>query len=549
MKTNVGDYLLNRLKELGIKHIFGVPGDYNLGFLDQIVNDKDLTWIGNCNELNASYAADGYARINGAGALVTTFGVGELSAINGIAGAYAEYVPVVKIVGMPALTTQQRKAIVHHTLGGGDFNVFAKMYSNVTIAQTLLTEFSSVSDIDRVLTECWLLKRPVYIGIPTDISYKTIEVDAKPLNLNYPTSNSDAVKEAVSRTAAFVRKAKKPVFLVDICAARHPMKSLILELIEKTGIPIATMNMGKGVIDESHPKFLGNYNGDFSSPGIQDRVEQSDCIISFGTVLSDFNTGGFTAKLNANVEVEVHSHHVQLKHSIYNNLYFTDFIPALIKQLEGVHFDEVVQKPKQASYTASQQPITQERFWLRMSRFLESGDIVLAEAGTSLFGTLPMTIPDEVDYLNQTLWGSIGYTVGALLGTVIAAPDRQSVLFVGDGSFQLTAQEVSTIIRHQGNPIIFLINNDGYTIERVIHGPTMEYNDIKMWHYAELPKVFGDHVWTTKVGDEVALEKALEDAKNIPDKLRFIEVIMDRDDMPDVLRKVGEACAEQNKYN
>ena len=549
MKLTVGDYLLKRLSELKVQHIFGVPGDYNLGFLDQIINFNDLEWVGNCNELNAAYAADGYARVNGVSAIVTTFGVGELSAINGIAGAYAEYAPIVNIVGMPATSTQARQALVHHTLGTGDFNVFMQMFSKVTAAQALITPENAVKEIDRVLEICFIKKRPVYIGLPSDVTYQQIEFNDHTLNLSYPKSNEGTVKEAVDRTVNILKKSTEPVFLADICAVRHPMKQHILKLIEATGIPFATMNMGKGIIDESHPLFLGNYNGDFSSEGVQERVEKSDCIISFGTILSDFNTGGFTTKLNANVTIEIHSNHVQLKYSIYNNLYFADFIPALTKALQGVKFTEVVLEKSIPHYEATSKRITQKRFWSRISTFLKTHDIMISETGTSLFGTLGIRIPDKMTYICQALWGSIGYSVGSLLGASLAAPDKRALLFVGDGSFQLTAQEVSTMLRYQTKPIIFLINNDGYTIERIIHGPRMSYNDIQMWHYADLPKVFGNNVWTAKVKTELELENVLQELEKHNQQLRFIEVTMDKDDAPDILRKIGEACAEQNKYN
>ena len=549
MKITIGDYLLKRLKELGIRHVIGVPGDYNLGFLDQIVNYEGLQWIGTCNELNGAYAADGYARINGASCMVTTFGVGELSAINGVGGSYAEYVPVIKIVGMPSLSTQERKAIVHHTLGGGDFNVFADMYSKVTESQALLTKFNAASEIDRVIRDCFIKKRPVYIGIPSDITYHEIEVEDKPLDLSYPKSNPDAIQEAVERVAKLIENSKCPVILADICAIRHNMKPYIDTLIDKTGIHFATMNMGKGIINESHPLFIGNYNGDFSTEGVQKRVESSDCIISIGTVLSDFNTGGFTAKLNVNVTLEIHSNYVQIKHSVYPDLYFVDFFPNLTTRLSKTEYAIEVKKSQPPSYIPREIPITQVRFWQRISDYLEKNCVVIAETGTSMFGALPMPIPDDTKFIAQTLWGSIGYSVGATLGTCLAAPDRQTLLFVGDGSFQLTGQEVSTMIRQRLKPIIFLINNDGYTIERVIHGPTMIYNDIQMWDYVNLPKIFGnDIIWTTKVSNELELEAALEETKKHPEKLRFIEVIMDRDDSPEILKRIGKACAEANKY-
>ncbi|WP_264766429.1 thiamine pyrophosphate-binding protein, partial [Klebsiella pneumoniae] len=133
----IGDYLLDRLVDCGIDRLFGVPGDYNLQFLDRVIAHSALGWVGCANELNAAYAADGYARIKGAGALLTTYGVGELSALNGIAGSYAEHIPVLHIVGAPSTGAQQRGELLHHTLGDGDFRHFARMSEQITCSQAL----------------------------------------------------------------------------------------------------------------------------------------------------------------------------------------------------------------------------------------------------------------------------------------------------------------------------------------------------------------------------------------------------------------------------
>ncbi len=550
-KITIGDYLLSRLKELEIDHIFGVPGDYNLGFLDQVINYSGIDWVGACNELNASYASDGYARIRGAAALLTTFGVGELSAINGIAGAYAEYIPLVNLVGMPASTSQAKKSVLHHTLGDGRFSVFMDMQKDITVAQTVLTLGNAAAEIDRVLTACWQQKRPVYIGIPSDISYLEIDTPAQPLNLNYPPSNQDAVTELVERAARVLEAAKAPVILIDICAQRHPMKAFILELLAKTGIPFANMNMGKAIISETHPQFIGNYSGDYSALHVQEYVEKSDCVITFGLLMTDFNAGLFTAKINVNVSIELHSNYSRVKQSTYQNVIFQDVIPALIHRLDHYHYSGSIpthpQKP-QLHYRQGQ-ALTQQYFWDQITPFVESNAIVLAEAGTSMFGTQQMLMPENATYIAQTLWASIGYTLGALLGVCVAAPERPAILFIGDGSFQLTAQEVSTLMRHQFHPTIFLLDNDGYTVERVIHGPTMVYNDIQHWNYSEFPKIFGDKVWSIRISTEQELEQAWIERQKHQDQLAFITVVMDRMDAPEILIKIGKAVEKANQYN
>ncbi len=544
----IGNYLLTRLTELNIKDIFGVPGDYNLTFLDQIVNFPSLNWIGNCNELNAAYAADGYARVKGAAAIVTTFGVGELSAINGIAGSYAEYLPVVNIVGAPSTATQKQSAIMHHTFGTGDFKVFTKMFEKISAAVAILDCAEEAAErIDQALERCWVKKQPVYISLPSDMVDVEIDAPQKSLKLAYPHSDLDSIAELVSRTAELIRQAKAPIILADLCASRHNMKALIHQFLDHTGIPFATMNMGKGMINESHPGFIGFYNGDYSTPGVQERVENSDCILSFGTVLSDFNTGGFTCRIDANATIEIHSNYVKVRRSIYPDVYFNAVIPALAEELKGYHFTGKILNPIRKSYQPTDKKITQQRFWDNMANYFRAKDIILAETGTSMFGLLETSIPDDTTFIAQSLWGSIGYTVGALLGAALADRSRRTLLFVGDGSFQLTAQEISTVLRHKLTPIVFLLNNDGYTIERVIHGPKMIYNDIQPWQYAQLPMIFGDNVFTAKVSTENQLAEVLVQAESHRDKMCFIEVMMDRDDCPDSLRKLGKACEAKNK--
>ncbi len=550
MKITVASYLLERLQSMQISEIFGVPGDYNLGFLDEIVKYKGIEWVGTCNELNAAYAADGYARIRGIAAVVTTTGVGELSAINGIAGAYAEQVPIVNIVGEPARSTIQQKKIVHHSLGDGNLHVFKHMYTPITVAQTVLSPSNAIQEIDRVLKAAWLYKRPVYIGLPTDVVNATIDVESiAPLVLEYPTSHPDALQEAVERTACMLENAKHPIGIVDAGAARHHMTPLIQALFKKTGISFASTHMGKAILDESCEPYLGIYSGNLSSPGIQARVESSDCVIMFGPIFSDLNTGGFTEKLTEHHKIEVHPHYLQLQHARYHDLYFSDFIPALTQRLASIHDPAKEDKRIHPSLTPKNQPITQARFWNQISLFLQPSQIILAETGTSTFGTLSIPLPEGCSYINQVLWASIGYTVGALLGTTLAAPERESILFVGDGSFQLTAQEISTLIRQKKTPIIFLINNDGYTVERAIHGKNMPYNDIQMWEYSKLPHVFGKNAWTAKVSTETELATALEAINNKPHQLRLVEVMMKKEDLPPLLQAAAADLAKRNNYD
>ncbi|HFK1681418.1 TPA: alpha-keto acid decarboxylase family protein [Bacillus tropicus] len=551
----VSTYLLDRLSELGIEHIFGVPGDYNLAFLDDVIAHENVEWIGNCNELNAAYAADGYARIKGIAALITTFGVGELSAINGIAGSYAENVPVIKITGTPPTTVMENGALVHHTLGDGKFDHFSNMYREITVAQSKLTPEHAAEEIDHVLRACWSAKRPVHIQLPIDVYNKPINKPTEPILHKPVVSNKDALDKMLLHATSKINSAKKPVILADFEVDRFHAKEYLYQFVEKTGFPIATLSMGKGIFPEKHSQFIGIYTGDVSSPYLRKRIDESDCIISIGVKLTDTITGGFTQDFTKEQVIEIHPYTVKIIDKKYGPVVMKDVLQQLSNVIEHRNEETLDIKPfisESLSITEKFNPkpqmVTQKRFWQQIYHFLQENDVLLAEQGTPFFGSAIIPLPNNTTYVVQPLWGSIGYTLPALLGTQLANVSRRNILIIGDGSFQLTVQELSTILRQNLNPIIFLINNNGYTVERAIHGQNEPYNDIQMWDYTKLANVFGskEKSLTCKVENEIELAEVLTDITLNNKQLIFIEVVMSQGDQPELLAKLGERFGKQN---
>ncbi|WP_242275203.1 alpha-keto acid decarboxylase family protein [Bacillus cereus group sp. BfR-BA-01445] len=551
----VSTYLLDRLSELGIEHIFGVPGDYNLAFLDDVITHENVEWIGNCNELNAAYAADGYARIKGIAALITTFGVGELSAINGIAGSYAENVPVIKITGTPPTTVMENGALVHHTLGDGKFDHFSNMYREITVAQSKLTPEHAAEEIDRVLRACWSAKRPVHIQLPINVYNKPINKPTEPILHKAVVSNKDALDKMLLHATSKINSAKKPVILADFEIDRFHAKEYLYQFVEKTGFPIATLSMGKGIFPEKHSQFIGIYTGDVSSPYLRKRIDESDCIISIGVKLTDTITGGFTQGFTKEQVIEIHPYTVKITDKKYGPVVMKDVLQQLSNVIEHRNVETFDIKPfisESLSITEKFNPkpqmVTQKRFWQQIYHFLQENDVLLAEQGTPFFGSTAIPLPNNTTYVAQPLWGSIGYTLPALLGTQLANLSRRNILIIGDGSFQLTVQELSTILRQNLNPIIFLINNNGYTVERAIHGQNEPYNDIQMWDYTKLANVFGskEKSLICKVENEIELEEVLTDITLNNKQLIFIEVVMSQGDQPELLAKLGKRFGQQN---
>ncbi|CRF50994.1 Pyruvate decarboxylase; Alpha-keto-acid decarboxylase [Helicobacter heilmannii] len=547
MVISIGQYLLDRLKDYGVAHVFGVPGDYNLGFLDLIEDDPNLEWIGNCNELNASYATDGYARIRPMSALLTTFGVGELSAINGVAGSYAESVPVVKIVGMPSRNVSENRRFVHHTLGDGEFMRFYAMYQGISVAQTILNKQNAQSEIDRVLAECALHKKPVYIGIPSDVPSIQIEVSS-PM-LYKPKSDKKTLNAFVEAVKKCIKTYKSFIALADYEVNRHHLNQELHDFIEATNLPIASLSMGKGVFSEQHPNFIGVYNGILSDDRVTNAIKESDCTILVGVKLTDFLTAGFRYICEEPIpRIEIHPLYSKIGEEVYSDILMQD----VLKKLSSLNFKSKIPPKEPKSKLPLEGKLTQAQFFQVIEEHLQPNNVLIAETGTSFFGAVDVHLPKGASFIGQPLWGSIGYTFGALLGSALADRKRRNVLLIGDGSFQLTGQELSTMLRENITPIIILINNDGYTVERCIHGPERKYNDINMWHYTKLVEAFDVHLHrkplTFKANTAESLSKALEQAYKHPDKLAFIEVEMARDDAPTLLKKLGEISAEQNKY-
>jgi indolepyruvate decarboxylase len=544
MTMTVGEFLLRRIREAGVGHAFGVPGDFNLEFLQQIEDSGTLEWVGTCNELNASYAADGYARLNGMAALVVTQAVGALSAMNGVAGSYSEKVPVICVCGSIPLRSIERGLNMHHTMADGTWDRFINAYAQVTAAAVRLTPDNAVTEIDRLIRTAWHDKLPVYMELPSDIAYLDVEVPAAPLMLAEPASDPERVRSCVSAIAGRLSQAKSPAILVDLDADRFGVATEIMGLAEKMQLPVAAAATAKAVIDESFPHYVGLYNGEGSQPHVRDAVEGSDCLLSINYRPIDLDSGSFTASLPAGM-IQARGHSADVGEENFQAVTLKEVLRGVIDAVPQVTNRATRQFAPPApigNHADGSAKLTQAAYWGAIQGYLRAGDVLVAEDGTS-YGAQGLRLPPNCTYVSQVVWGSIGYTVGSLLGTLTAAPDRRHLLFVGDGSFQLTAQELSTMLRHDHKPVIFLINNGGYTVERGYLGKNSRYNDVATWAYADLPKLFrADTTAQSFVCKTVAdLEKALS-APN--DRLILIESVMDPLDSPNPVIIGGNTGAE-----
>jgi alpha-keto-acid decarboxylase len=540
----VGDYLLDRLAELGVSEIFGVPGDYNLEFLDHIVAHPAIRWVGNANELNAGYAADGYGRLRGMSAVVTTFGVGELSASNAIAGSYAEHVPVVHIVGGPSKDAQLARRPLHHSLGDGDFEHFFRISREITCAHANLMPATACREIDRVLSEVREQKRPGYILLSTDVARFPTEPPGAALPRYTGGTSPRALSMFIDAAAELIADQQLTV-LADLLVHRLQAVEELEALLAADVVPYATLMWGKSLLDESSPNFLGIYAGAASAEPVRTAIEDAPVLVTAGVVFTDMVSGFFSQRIDPARTVDIGQYQSTVAGQVFAPLEMGAALEALaqILQQRGISSPPVVSpdgepstKEETARTPARDQPLTQQMLWDRVCEALTPGNVVLADQGTSFYGMADHRLPRGVTFIGQPLWASIGYTLPAALGAGVAHPNRRTVLLIGDGAAQLTIQELGTFCREGLSPVIVVVNNDGYTVERAIHGETAPYNDIVSWSWTDIPNVLGvaKHL-AFRAHTYGELDDALIAAADHKDRMVLVEAVLPRLEIPRLL--------------
>ncbi|XP_007016910.2 PREDICTED: pyruvate decarboxylase 2 [Theobroma cacao] len=556
--ATLGRHLAHRLVEIGVKDVFSVPGDFNLTLLDHLIAEPGLKNIGCCNELNAGYAADGYARARGVGACVVTFTVGGLSIINAIAGAYSENLPVICIVGGPNTNDYGTNRILHHTIGLPDFSQELRCFQTVTCYQAVVNNLEDAHEqIDRAISTALKESKPVYISISCNLAaipHATFIRDPIPFSLSPRLSNRMGLEAAVEATAAFLNKAVKPVMVAGPKLRVAKACEAFVELADACGYPVAVMPSAKGLVPEQHPHFIGTYWGAVGTAFCAEIVESADAYLFTGPIFSDYSSVGYSLLLKREKAIIVQPDRVVIANGpAFGCVLMKDFLQALAKRLKCnttayENYHRIFIPDGVPLKCDPQDPLRVNILFHHIQRMLSSNTAVIAETGDSWFNCQKLKLPEGCGYEFQMQYGSIGWSVGATLGYAQSVPDKRVIACIGDGSFQVTAQDISTMLRCEQKSIIFLINNGGYTIEVEIHdGP---YNVIKNWNYTGLVDAIHNgegNCWTAKVHCEEELIEAIEKATDEKkDCLCFIEVIVHKDDTSKELLEWGSRVSAAN---
>ncbi len=539
--TTIGGYLIERLQALGVEDVFGIPGDYILT-LYKMLEESPIRLVGMTREDNAGFAADAYARIRGLGCVCVTYCVGGLSACNSIAGAYAEKSPVIVVSGSPGVRERERNPLLHHKVR--DFSTQHEVFEKITVASAVLDDPSrAFAEIDRVLAAALRYKRPVYLEIPRDMVQARWTAPHRP-PAGLPPSDPDALREALDEAAELLSKAEHPMILADVEVHRFGLQDDLIDLAEAANLPIATTILGKSVISEGHPLFVGVYEGAMGRDEVTEYVEASDCLLMLGCFLTDINLGIFTAKLDPSKCIDATSEDLRIRHHHYRDVRLDDFLCGLRDRGLKLSHPPIPPRPPRSRepwVARPDVPVSSARLFARLDRMLDDKTIVIADIGDALFGSADLTMSRRTEFISPAYYTSMGFAVPAAVGAGIANPGSRPLVVVGDGAFQMTGMELSTVARYGLNSIVVVMNNKGYTTERfLLEG---SFNDIHDWAFHKIPDVLrcgrGFEVRT-----EAELDSALLEALANTGSFSLLNVHLDPLDRSPALERLASRLSK-----
>lgn len=538
----IGEYLVDSLVALGVRDVFGIPGDFVLGFYS-LLEASPIRVIGTCSELNAGYAADSYARVNGIGAVCVTYNVGGLSLVNAVAGAYAEKSALVVISGAPGVGERRDNPLLHHRVG--PFTTQHDIFEKITVAAVVLDNpDTAFHEIDRCLDLAISQRRPVYIELPRD------RVDARPAHphvrrTEVPVADPPALREAVREATALLAAARQPVVLAGLEIHRCRLGAALMAFAERHRIPVCATILSKSVVSERHPLYLGVYEGAMSQDALRDYVEGSDCLLVLGAFMTDMELGIYTAKLPPERWVFANLEETRIGHHHFHGIAFVRFMQALA-DADFTTTPRALPAPPARTpppfVAVPDAPISNRRLFEKLNAILDARMVVVCDVGDALFAAADLPTCGETQFLGPAYYMSMGFAVPAAIAVQVANRALRPIVLVGDGAFQMTGQELGTAVRHGFDPIVLVLNNRGYATERFIAEGS--FNDIHEWQYHRLPELLGGgHGFDVRT--EGDLEHALTTALATTDAFSILNVRLDPGDISPALLRLTQGLRER----
>jgi indolepyruvate decarboxylase len=539
----VSRFLIERLENAGVRHVFGLPGDFVLDFYKELWDSQKIKVINNTDEAHSGFAADAYARVNGIGCAVITYSVGGSKVINAVQCAYAERSPLIVISGAPGINERSEPFLLHHMVR--HFNSQKKMFDEITCASVVLDDPATAGyQIDRAFEALHHYKRPIYIELPRDVAKKSISYDVyKQGTPTAPATDPENLQEALSEVADWLSRAKRPAILAGVEIARYKLGEQMTKFAEKHNIPIATTLLSKSVVNERNPLFAGVYFGVGSHEHTRKVVDESDCLLIFGDYHHDMTLCFRPARFKKRQVVWANVESLKIHNHTYTEVGFTEFSKTLFRMNLNKKFesDLLPVKEKAVFVPKASTNITSDRLFAKIDSILDKSHAICADIGDSLFGAADLTIHHSHHFLSPAFYTSMGPSIPYALGVQTALPDVRPIVIIGDGAFQMNCTELSTIVNRGLNPIVFVLNNDGYTTERCLLDGG--FNDIRRWNYHRVCDMIGGGkgvVVNTETDLEVVVKQALDSKE-----LFVINVILARSDISQGLRRMTEGLSKK----
>lgn len=541
--SSVAEFLIERLENAGVRHVFGLPGDYILNFYDDLWKSPKIKVVNTTDEAHAGFAADAYARINGIGCVCVTYNVGALKLANAVACAYAERSPLIVISGSPGMKEREEDVLSHRMVRS--FNCQHDIFKNITCASVVLDDRSTAGyHIDKALEALTYYKQPIYIELPRDVVDKPLVYDV--YKQGTPTgakSDPESLAEAIAEVKEWIEHAERPAILAGVEVARCSMGADLVKFAEKLNLPMATTLLSKSVVNERHPLFAGIYSGPSSREQTRRIIDDSDCLLMFGNMLTDISLNFRPAKFKKRQIINSSLDGLQIRNHTYTNVHFSDFCNTLFKiGFTKRSIPALEQRgDKQPFVPKADTMVTVKRMFEKIDSILDKNMVIVADIGDALFAAGDLTVHHSNLFFSPAYYTSMGTAIPGALGVQLAKPGVRPIVIVGDGAFQMSLSELSTIVEQKLNPIVFVLNNQGFSTERMLKEG--EFNNIRNWDYHQICTLIRGGK-----GYEVRTEEALEDVvtKAIASKeLSVINVVVDPKDISDAMRRMAEALAKR----
>jgi indolepyruvate decarboxylase len=540
---SVAEFLIERLENAGVKHVFGVPGDYFLNFIKNLGDSKKIKFVNTTDENHAGFAADAYARVNGIGCVATTYNVGTLKVCNAVAGAYAERSPMVVISGSPGLKERNEDFLLHHVVKSFDNQL--KMFKHITCYSVILEDATKAGfQIDEALEALKYNKQPVYIELPRDVAEMPIKYDVyRQGTPNTRVSDEQNLKEAITEVSDWIATAKNPVIMAGVQLTRCGLGGQLVRWAERHNIPMVTTLLSKSTVNEYHPLFAGVYSGpQTSEEAVRKLVDDSDCLLILGEMLTDMMLGFQSPKFNKRQTVFSAIEGLKVRNHAYNDVLFTDFCKELFKLNLPKKPDPAIPQKKviEGFVPEKDKKLTTQRFFEKVNSMLNEKIAVVADIGEVLFGASGLVVSHH-HFISPAFYCSMGLAIPGAFGVGLAKPEVRSVVLVGDGAFQMSHSELSSHLDHKMNTIVFVLNNKGYTTERfLLEG---KFNNIRNWNYHKVTELMGGGI-----GFFVETEEELEAAVSAALKskeLAIVNVSVGQTDISPALRRMVENLSKR----